>query len=161
MVKATLEEKLNKAKPILLKALKRSGADVLIYVVSNKEMEKVRKALLGREDFKGREARKITKEEQVNVLAFPEPAGFPNPGSKKKLLGEIYLNYDFKGSHPAIPVPSELKAGTLLERFFVLGPLFIHGMLHLVGYEHWTNRDTITMQTREKKLWAELVSKIS
>ncbi len=158
VMKLEIERKLNAAKPLLLKAIRKPGADFYIHVVGNREMEAVRASLAARPDFKGREARKIRAEEQVNVLAFPEPAGFPHPDSAKPVLGEIYLNYDFHGEHPAIPVPPGLRKGSAAERYAVLGPLLVHGLLHLAGYEHWTNRDTIKMQNREKKLWAALIS---
>jgi ssRNA-specific RNase YbeY (16S rRNA maturation enzyme) len=132
-----LEQKLNRVKRIVLKALRREGADFDFHVVSNRTMEGIRSELMAREDFKGREARKIAKEKMVNVLAFPEPEDFPEPGRKKTMLGEIYLNGDFGA-----------------KDFETLGPLLIHGLLHLLGYLHWTERDTIKMQKLEKKLWA-------
>jgi rRNA maturation RNase YbeY len=135
-----IERSLAKVKPTLLKALRKEGADVLVHVVRNSDMENIRQALLERKDFIGREARKISAEEQINVLAFQEPSKFPHPESTKVLLGEIYLNYDFEKNK---------------DRYAVLAPLFIHGLLHLLGYEHWTNRDTIRMQALEKKLWEE------
>jgi ssRNA-specific RNase YbeY (16S rRNA maturation enzyme) len=141
MTAAALEKKLRKAKPVLLAALKKESADFSFYIISNREMEKIRKQLMMREDFKGREARKIASEKEVNVLAFPEPKGFPDPLNKKKMLGEVYLNKDFGG-----------------KDYATLGPLFIHGLLHLLGYLHWTKRDTIRMQNLEKHLWEEITS---
>ncbi len=138
-----LAERLSKAKPVLLKAVRCTDADFIFYIVSGREMEKIRRTLQARPDFRGREARKISGEKEVNVLAFPEPAGFPHPEIGKKMLGEVYLNRDFGGGG-----------------FKVLGPLFIHGFLHLLGYEHWKNRDTIKMKKLEKKLWRELTSEI-
>ena len=136
-----VERALAAAKPVLLTALRRTDADFSFYVVGNREMEQVRKKLLAREDFRGREARKIAAEEIVNVLAFPEPSGFPHPESGKKMLGEVYLNSDFGDG-----------------KYKTLGPLFIHGFLHLLGYLHWTKRDTIKMQKLEKRLWDHISS---
>lgn len=138
-----LENKLDQAKPVLLKALRRTDADFVFYVVRNREMNKIKKELMSRPDFRGREARKIAAEETVNVLSFPEPESFPHPESGKKMLGEIYLNYDYGRG-----------------RFEVLGPLFIHGFLHLLGYLHWTKRDTIKMQKLEKHLWEIILSSV-
>lgn len=149
-----LELRLTKAKPILLEALRRTNTDFSFYLVNNKEMEEIRRSLITREDFKGREAKKIAVEDMVNVLAFPEPDSFPHPETGKKMLGEVYLNRDF------LPAGfGKTKAGSL-DRYEVLGPLFIHGFLHLSGYHHSAKRDTIKMQNLEKKLWAELMSRI-
>ncbi len=161
MVTASVEKKLKKAKKIILKALKKEGADFDFYLVSNKEMEKIRAGLMEREDFKGREANKIANEEMVNVLAFPASKDFPEPDKKKKYLGEIYLNKDYppfikrtkthffeRKTRSSAPERSPKNMA-----WNVLAPLLIHGFLHLLGYLHWTKRDTIKMQAQEKKLW--------
>lgn len=70
----------------------------------------------------------------ADVLSFAEPRGFPHPESKKRFLGEIYLNESLKSD------PGRLKF------------LLIHGLLHLVGFTHDKNRDTIKMQSLEKRL---------
>ena len=129
------EKKLLLLKKRLLTALRKEGADFELHLVTNPEMNRVRRALLKRKDFKGPEARKIAREEMVNVLSFPEPAGFPHPDSLKRRLGEIYLNLDFGRREPAR-----------------LGTLMVHGVLHLLGYRHDRLRDTIKMEALEKKL---------
>ena len=138
-----LERQLQRAKPVLLKALRLDEADFDFHLVSNKEMERIRAMLMARPDFKGAEARKIRKEEQVNVLAFPEAPGFPQPGRKRRPLGEVYLNSGYGNGDYA-----------------TLGPLLVHGLLHLVGYRHYFERDRIIMQKLEQRLWEELISEI-
>lgn len=133
------EKKLLLLKKRLLTALRKEGADFELHLVTNPEMNRVRRALLKRKDFKGPEARKIAREEMVNVLSFPEPAGFPHPDSRKRRLGEIYLNLDFGRREPAR-----------------LGTLMVHGVLHLLGYRHDRLRDTIKMEALEKKLCKKL-----
>jgi ssRNA-specific RNase YbeY (16S rRNA maturation enzyme) len=131
----SLASRLNKTKAIILKTAP-SGADFYYGLLDNKAMEELRAELILRPDFKGKEARKITKEKMVNVLSFPQPKGFPNPKFGKNYLGEVYLNQDFgKGD------------------FEILGPLFIHGFLHLLGYRHDGKRDTMEMKKEEKRLW--------
>ena len=136
-----MEHRLEQAKPIIFNALRLKDADFDVHLVSNSEMEKIRRTLVARPDWKGVEARKIAAEEAVNVLAFPEPAGFPHPESGKRFLGEVYLNAGFGGGDYA-----------------TLGPLLVHGLLHLLGYRHYFERDRIKMQKREKLLWDHLSS---
>lgn len=74
-----------------------------------------------------------------NVYSYPAQQGFPQPGTKGKPLGEIYLN------------PIQIKReGEKIE--FML----IHGFLHLLGYDHMKKDDTIVMERLETKLLAEL-----
>ena len=70
-----------------------------------------------------------------NVLAFPEPEHWPHPEKKNTSLGEIYLNRD-------------LVKGDIKE----LTKLLIHGMLHLLGYDHKKKNDRIVMERMEKRL---------
>lgn len=139
--KAALPAKLLKIERQVLKKLNVKDAGAEVNILSDREMEAVRNTLAARPDFKGREAKKIREEEAVSVLAFPETEGFPNPGPSRKKLGEIYLNYDFaKGD------------------FDLLSYLFIHGLLHLLGYEHAGKRDTIYMEKLEQSLWLHVFS---
>lgn len=129
-------------KKLLAAAPRLKGADFALHVVSNAEMEKLRRSLRARRDFRGAEARTIAREEMVNVLSFPEPEGFPHPemkGRGKKWLGEVYLNRAYGKRLPeSLPF------------------LMVHGVLHLLGYRHAGLRDTIKMENIEKKLCKQL-----
>src|SRR3989338_4376777 len=70
----------------------------------------------------------------VNVLAFESPSGFPHP-EQKVFLGEIYVNGERYATNPS-------------RMLF----LVIHGFLHLIGFRHEKERDTITMRRMERKL---------
>src|ERR1044072_5485018 len=134
-----LERSLARLKKKLLAATPRlKGADFALYVVSNAEMERLRRALRAGRDFRRAEGRKVAAEEIVNVLAFPEPTSqlFPHPEARgKKWLGEVYLNRSFARRAPgALPF------------------LLVHGVLHLLGYRHAGLRDTMKMEALEKKL---------
>ncbi len=74
-----------------------------------------------------------------NVLAFPAPKGFLRPDIKLKPLGEIYLN------------PQYIKENNEDLEF-----MFIHGFLHLLGYDHKKNNDRIRMEKRESRLLKKL-----
>ncbi len=71
-----------------------------------------------------------------NVLAFPEPPGFPHPEVRGRFLGEVYLN------------ASVLRD----EGMPRLTYLMIHGILHCAGYDHVRRRDMIRMERWEKRL---------
>ena len=137
------DKKLLRLKKSILTALRKADADFDLHLVTNAQMNRVRRALLARRDFKGPEARKITREKIVSVLSFPEPKDFPHPESRKRRLGEVYLNLDF-GRQDAGGKSGRLPA------------LMVHGVLHLLGYRHDRLRDTIKMEALEKKLCKKL-----
>ena len=97
--------------------------------------------LLPNADIKKLKARFIKKQTEPNVLAFPEPIAFPHPETKpgQKYLGEIYLNCDILKKSP--------------ER---TAPLLLHGILHLLGYDHKKNIDANEMEPLEKKILEKL-----
>jgi len=84
-------------------------------------------------------ARFIKKKTEPNVLSFPDPAHFPHPETKKRYLGEIYLNRDILKKSP-----ERAKA------------LLLHGVLHLLGYDHIKKADIVEMEALEKKILAKL-----
>lgn len=152
----SLEKKLERAKPVLLKKMRRPGADFSIVVLRNRDMEKVRNSLARRPDFKGAEAKKIRAEKMVNVLAFEDGGLFPHPETGKSYLGEVYLNLDWNPEVLRFGEPNRRSKAS--NRFEVLAPLLIHGFLHLLGYRHRSKRDTIKMEKIERLLWAHVSS---
>jgi probable rRNA maturation factor len=95
--------------------------------------------LLDNESIAALKARFIKKRTEPNVLSFPEPAHFPHPETKKKYLGEIYLNRDILKRSP-----ERAKA------------LLLHGVLHLLGYDHIKKADIVEMEALEKKILKKL-----
>lgn len=120
----------------LLKQLQQKNATISVFLLSNREMEQLKRRFSRLNIFHGKEAGKIKGEASTNVLSLPEPAHFPMVGERKKRLGEVYLNYEY--------------AGTSRD---TLACLLVHGLLHLLGYKHDKRRDMIEMQKLEKKLY--------
>ncbi len=107
---------------ILLKELKVRAAILDIFLLKD-------------QDIAALKARFIKKRTEPNVLAFEEPIAFPHPETRKKYLGEVYLNKDILRHSP--------------ER---AAPLLRHGILDLMGYDHIKKEDRKKMEGVEEKI---------
>ena len=116
------EPKVRRLADKILKALKVRNAALDIILLDN-------------EKIAGLKARFKMKKTEPNVLSFPEPAHFPHPETKKRYLGEIYLNRDILKESPE-------RAEALL----------LHGILHLLGYDHKKKADIVEMEGLEQKI---------
>ncbi|MDR3582670.1 MAG: rRNA maturation RNase YbeY [Candidatus Pacebacteria bacterium] len=113
---------LQKLAIVLLKELKVRGAILDIFLLKDKDIAALK-------------ARFIAKRTEPNVLSFKEPLAFPHPETKKKYLGEVYLNKDILHHSP--------------DR---AAPLLLHGILHLLGYDHIKKTDAVKMEKVEVKI---------
>jgi probable rRNA maturation factor len=113
---------LQKLATTLLKELKVRGAILDIFLLKDKDIAALK-------------ARFIAKKTEPNVLSFKEPLAFPHPETKKKYLGEVYLNKDILRHSP--------------DR---AAPLLLHGILHLLGYDHVKKIDAAKMEKIEVKI---------
>lgn len=122
-----MEKKLNLLARKILKTLDQRNAALDIFLLPHAEIKKLK-------------ARFIKKQTEPNVLAFREPIAFPHPelrggarGKRSpKYLGEVFLNADILKKSP--------------ER---AAPLLLHGILHLLGYDHKKNADAEKMEALE------------
>ena len=121
-----IEHKLQLLAKKLLRLLNQRNAIVDIFLLPNADIKKLK-------------ARFIKKQTEPNVLAFTEPIAFPHPETKKKYLGEIYLNKDILKKSP--------------ER---TAPLLLHGILHLLGHDHKKKIDIVKMEGLEEKILEKL-----
>ena len=110
----------------ILSALKIKGATLDIFLLPNQEIKAIKK-------------RVIKKQTEPNVISFPEPRRFPHPETKKRYLGEVYLNQDILKKSP--------------ER---TASLLLHGILHLLGYDHKKKVDIAKMEGVEKRVLKKL-----
>jgi rRNA maturation RNase YbeY len=141
-----MQKKLNNLAKRILKILHRENAALDIFLLPHAEIKELK-------------ARFIKKQTEPNVLSFPEPLGFPHPERRqvtsdkrqgrnvsllssrrrpgstlpvRKYLGEIYLNKDILRKSPD-------RAASLL----------LHGILHLLGYDHMEKKDALGMEQME------------
>ena len=84
----------------------------------------------------------LKKRTEPNVLSFPEPKRFPHPETKKRYLGEVYLNRDILRKSPKRAMP-----------------LLLHGILHLLGYDHVKKTAAARMERTEEEILAKLCLK--
>lgn len=84
------------------------------------------------------------KDYATNVLSFPYE---PLPGEKTSLLGDLVI---------CAPVVAREAAeqGKLLRHHYA--HLSLHGVLHLLGYDHQTATDAEKMEALEVRLLADL-----
>ncbi len=122
-------KKLHSVAKKVLSLMKVKNSDLAIFLVTEAEIRRL-----------NREFR--SKDKSTNVLAFPYAADFPSPESKGKFLGEIYLSDSYIRKHG-----EDIR--------FML----VHGILHLLGFDHVKLSDRIEMEKLEKKLLSKLISK--
>jgi probable rRNA maturation factor len=99
--------------------------------------------------FGTRDARRLNrdwrgKDYATNVLSFPYR---PEPGEKSALLGDLAIC-------PAVVAREAREQGKRVRDHFA--HLVVHGVLHLLGYDHERERDAIEMETIERKVLAKL-----
>lgn len=83
------------------------------------------------------------KDMPTNVLSFPVPDGFPAPPDQARPLGDIVLGFE--------TVLREAAAeGKTLEAHMT--HLAVHGLLHLLKYDHLTQEQATDMEMRERKI---------
>jgi probable rRNA maturation factor len=86
------------------------------------------------------------KNKPTNVLAFPSTLPFEIQ-MKRPFLGDVVIC-------PQVLDKESKELHKTLEEHWAL--ILIHGILHLLGYDHIKDDDALLMQTIEIKLLAEL-----
>lgn len=83
----------------------------------------------------------------TDVLSFPanevKPGQMPPPGP----MGDIAL---------ALPIARRQARELVLEWRSHLEHLLIHGLLHLMGYDHMEEKDALEMEREEQRLMREI-----
>ncbi len=89
------------------------------------------------------------KNKPTDILSFPLTKKIRI--SKQTYLGDIIVSYNF------INKPKSLNTKLFKEKLI---KLFIHGFLHLLGFDHKKNNDYIKMLKEEEQIYKSAISKI-
>ena len=82
------------------------------------------------------------KNKHTDVLSFPLEKKILN--KKEFYLGDIIISYNYMND------PKNLTNKEFIEK---TAKIFIHGFLHLLGYDHINDNDYKKMQTAEKNIF--------
>jgi probable rRNA maturation factor len=88
------------------------------------------------------------KNKPTDILSFPLNKKFRV--SKQTYLGDIIISYNF------INKPKSLNTKLFKEKVI---KIFIHGFLHLLGFDHKKNKDYIKMLKEEGQIYKSVISK--
>lgn len=108
---------------------KKSFSQVAKKVLSgeNKETETLSLAFVGKEEIAKLNKKFRKKNKPTDVLSFEMGQPFDSAQGKNKFLGEIIIC-------PEVVKENAKKDGTTAN--FEMMKVFIHGILHLLGYDH-------------------------
>ncbi|PIR98376.1 MAG: rRNA maturation RNase YbeY [Candidatus Colwellbacteria bacterium CG10_big_fil_rev_8_21_14_0_10_41_28] len=117
----------------LVKPLKKTAKAVFKYLDNLEDSDLVEVYLVN-----GKSMRKLNREYRgkdkvTDVIAVEYPDNFPEVGTKR--LGEIYLN------------PPEIE-----NKPYNIDYAFVHGLLHLLGFNHQKKSDKISMEKLENSI---------
>jgi probable rRNA maturation factor len=82
------------------------------------------------------------KDKATNVLSFPAPAGNNGP-----MLGDIVVAFEYVSEEAR-------EAGRSLRNH--LAHMLVHGLLHLLGFDHETEAEAEDMEDVERRILATL-----
>ena len=89
------------------------------------------------------------KNKSTDVLSFPDQKKIKL--KKNSYLGDIIISYNFMNK------PRNQKIKLFKEKVI---KIFIHGFLHLLGFNHFKNKDYLLMLNEEKKIYKSIIKKI-
>jgi len=86
----------------------------------------------------------------TDILSFPFSR--KTKITKQTYIGDIIISYNF------IDKPKSQKLITFKEKLI---KTFIHGFLHLLGFDHIKNKDFKIMLKEEEKIYQSIISKLN
>ena len=89
------------------------------------------------------------KNKSTDILSFPSSKILKI--SKQTYLGDIIISFNFMNK-PKSQTNREFKEKIIKT--------FIHGFLHLLGFDHVKNKDYLKMLKEEEKIYKSVISKI-
>jgi len=90
------------------------------------------------------------KNKPTDILSFPFSEKLKI--TKKTYIGDIIINYDF------IDKPKFQKIEIFREKLI---KIFIHGFLHLLGFNHIKDKDYKKMLKEENRIYQSVISKLN
>ena len=140
------EKSIQKSARRILRTLNKNDILAEIYLINSRKMRFLNKKFRG-------------KNKTTTILSFEEPRNFIFPHTKRGLVPSARKKY--LSSFGVGVFPSKLKRiGEIYLKFpitnYPINHLLIHGLLHLLGYNHSNKNDKIRMEVREDWLIREL-----
>ena len=89
------------------------------------------------------------KSKSTDILSFPFKEKYNL--SKQTYIGDIIISYNY------INKPKS-QSSNLFERKLI--KIFIHGFLHLIGFDHIKNKDYKKMFKEEEQIYQSVISKL-
>ena len=89
------------------------------------------------------------KNKSTDILSFPSNKKLKI--SKQTYLGDIIISFNFMNK-PKSQTDKQFKEKIIKT--------FIHGFLHLLGFDHVKNKDYLKMLKEEEKIYKSVISKI-
>ena len=89
------------------------------------------------------------KSKSTDILSFPFKEKYNL--SKQTYIGDIIISYNY------INKP-KTQSSNLFERKLI--KIFIHGFLHLIGFDHIKNKDYKKMFKEEEQIYQSVISKL-
>ena len=90
------------------------------------------------------------KNKPTDILSFPSEKNLKI--SKQTYIGDIIISYNF------INKPKSQKIEIFREKLI---KTFIHGFLHLLGFDHLKNKDYEKMIKEEERIYQSIISKLN
>jgi len=88
------------------------------------------------------------KNKATDILSFPFSKKVKI--SKQTYIGDIIISYNF------VNKPQSQNLKNFKKKLI---KIFIHGFLHLLGFDHFKNKDYIKMRKEEEKIYQSVISK--
>ncbi|MDB3888504.1 rRNA maturation RNase YbeY [Candidatus Pelagibacter sp.] len=90
------------------------------------------------------------KNKSTDILSFPSTKKLKI--SKQSYFGDIIISYNF------IDKPKSQPLKNFREKLI---KTFIHGFLHLLGFDHIKNKDYLKMLKEEERIYQSVISKLN
>ncbi|MEW5947423.1 MAG: rRNA maturation RNase YbeY [bacterium] len=94
--------------------------------------------------------RYLQRRGDTDVISFPMDAPGETARGTPRVLGDVVICLERAAKDAAkegMPLPRKLEA------------LIVHGVLHVMGFDHGTPRDEMEMKSEERRIWKTLVKK--